>query len=113
MNEINRGSEISFLLPRFVLSVLLECGLLHKFAVAAAGYGLAIVLRNLVSLVVAIATFIEHDFSIALEGKYMCADAVEEPAVVADNDGASGEVFETFLERTQGVYIDVVGGLVE
>ena len=43
----------------------------------------------------------------------MCADAVEEPAVVADNDGASGEVFETFLERTQGVDVDVVGRLVE
>ena len=43
----------------------------------------------------------------------MGADAVQEPAVVADDHGTSSEVFKTFLQGTQGVHIDIVGGLIE
>ena len=38
---------------------------------------------------------------------------VEEPTVVADYDGASGEVLEAFLQGTQRVDINVVGRLVQ
>jgi hypothetical protein len=40
-------------------------------------------------------------------------DAVEEPAVVADDDGAAGEVEQRLLERPQRVDVEVVGRLVE
>ena len=43
----------------------------------------------------------------------MGADAVEEPAVVADDNGASGEIVETFFEGPEGVDVDVVGRFVE
>src|SRR5207245_6567665 len=39
--------------------------------------------------------------------------AVEEPAVVADDDGAAREIDERVLERAQRVDVEVVGGLVE
>jgi hypothetical protein len=40
-------------------------------------------------------------------------DAVEEPAIVADDDDAAGERLQARLERTERVDIEVVGGLVE
>ena len=43
----------------------------------------------------------------------MCADAVEEPAVVADDDGAAGEGFKTFFQGAERVDVDVVGRFVE
>src|SRR5690349_25178226 len=43
----------------------------------------------------------------------MGGDAVEEPAVVADNDRAAGEILERLLERAQGADVEVVGRLVE
>ena len=66
-----------------------------------------------VLLVLGVGAFEEVDLRVALEGEDMGADAVEEPAVVADDDGASGEVLEAFLKGAHGVYVDVVGRLVE
>ena len=43
----------------------------------------------------------------------MCADTIEEPAVVRDNNGTSGEGFEAFLEGAERVHVDVVRRLVE
>jgi hypothetical protein len=40
-------------------------------------------------------------------------DAVEEPAIVADDDGAAGEGEQRVLEVAQGVDVEVVGRLVE
>src|SRR6185437_1046146 len=40
-------------------------------------------------------------------------DAVEEEAVVADDDGAAGEVEQSLLQRAQRVDVEVVGRLVE
>ena len=43
----------------------------------------------------------------------MCADAVEEPAVVRDDDGASGEGFEALFQGAERVHVNVVRRLVE
>ena len=43
----------------------------------------------------------------------MRADTIEEPAVVADDDGTAGKGLKTFFECSQGVHVDIVGRLVE
>ncbi len=43
----------------------------------------------------------------------MRGNAVEEPAVVADDHGAAGEIEQRVLERAQRVDVQVVGRLVE
>src|SRR5579863_5559043 len=53
------------------------------------------------------------DVAVALEGQHVGGDAVEEEAVVADDDGAAGEVEQSLLQRAQRVDIEVVGRLVE
>ncbi len=63
-----------------------------------------------IGLVVA---FEEADIGVGFEGEDVGGDAVEEPAVVADDDGAAGEVFEGFFESSHGVDVEVVGGFVE
>ena len=50
---------------------------------------------------------------VALEGEDVRRDAVEEPAIVGDHDGAAGEVEQRLLERAQRVDVEVVRRLVE
>ena len=50
---------------------------------------------------------------LALEGEHVGADAVEEEAVVGDDDGAAGEVDEGVLEGAEGLDVEVVGRFVE
>ena len=66
-----------------------------------------------VHFIVGIAAFKEEHIAVAFEGQNVCADAIEEPAVVADHYGATGEAFEAFFQGTEGVDVDVVGRLVE
>ena len=49
----------------------------------------------------------------AFEGQDVGAEAVEEEAVVGDDDGAAGEVLERVFQRPQGFDVEVVGGFVE
>jgi len=51
--------------------------------------------------------------AVSFERQNVSADAVQEPSVVADDDGASGEVFQGFLQRPKGIHVQVVGGFVE
>src|SRR5712692_5727858 len=51
--------------------------------------------------------------AVALEHQHVRGDAVEEPAVVADNDDAAREIEERVLERAQRVDIEIVRRLVE
>src|SRR5438093_12241082 len=51
--------------------------------------------------------------TVALEDEQVCRDAVEEPAVVADNDDASREIEQRFFERAQRVDVEIVRRLVE
>src|SRR5581483_11023092 len=51
--------------------------------------------------------------AVPLEGEDVGRDAVEEPAVVRDHDGAAGELEQRLLERAQRVDVEVVRRLVE
>jgi hypothetical protein len=51
--------------------------------------------------------------AVVLEGEDVRGDAVEEPAIVRDDDRAAGEALEGLLERADGVHVEVVGRLVE
>ena len=57
--------------------------------------------------------FKPHHLAVALEREHVRGDAIEEPAVVADHDGAAGEVEQRLFERAQRVDVEVVGRLVE
>ena len=50
---------------------------------------------------------------IPFEDNQVRTDAVEEPAVVAHDQGCPCEFFESFFEGTQGVDIQIVGWLIE
>src|SRR5262245_8833752 len=41
------------------------------------------------------------DMTVALEGEHVGRDAVEEPAVVTDDHGATGEVLQRLFQRAQ------------
>jgi hypothetical protein len=51
--------------------------------------------------------------AVALEGEDVGRDAVQEPAVVRDDDRAAGEVLERLLDRADRVDVQVVRRLVE
>src|SRR2546425_5010348 len=51
--------------------------------------------------------------AVALEHEQVRGEAVEEPAIVADDRHASGEVKDGLLERAERVDVEVVRGLVE
>src|SRR5262249_5918698 len=51
--------------------------------------------------------------ALALERQDMRGDPVEKPAVVADDDGAAGEIFQSFLERPQRFDVEIVRRFVE
>ena len=50
---------------------------------------------------------------VVFEDDEVGADAVEEPAVVADDEGGACKFADGFFEGAQGVDIQVVGGFVE
>ena len=66
-----------------------------------------------VRLVVLVVALEPDDLAVALEGQDVGGDAVEEPAVVADDHGAAGEAQQRLLQRAQRVDVEVVGRLVE
>ena len=43
----------------------------------------------------------------------MRAYTIQEPTVVADHHGTTGKILQSFLQRTQGVHVDIVGRLVQ
>src|SRR5450830_59044 len=66
-----------------------------------------------VGLVILVVAFVPDDLAVALEREHVRRDAVEEPAVVADDDGAAAEREERLFEGAQRVDVEVVRGLVE
>ena len=68
---------------------------------------------RLVDFVLRIAALEEEYLTIALEGKNVGTDSVEEPAVVADNHSTASKCFQTFLQGTQRVHVDIVGRFIE
>ena len=66
-----------------------------------------------VGFVVLIVAFEPDHTAVAFERKHVRGDAIEEPAIVADDDGAAGEGQQGLFERAQRIHVEVVGGLVE
>src|SRR3712207_6517144 len=50
---------------------------------------------------------------VALPREDVGGDPVQEPPVVADHHGTAGKLQQGVLQRTQGLYVQVVGGLVQ
>src|SRR3954467_6674893 len=67
----------------------------------------------LVSLIVLKVTLEPFDVALALEGEHVRRDAVEEPAIVADDHSAAGEILQRLLQRAQRIDVEIVGRLVE
>src|SRR5947209_7517969 len=68
---------------------------------------------QLVFLVVLEVALKPLDMAVALESEHVSGDAVEEPAVVADDHGAARKILQRLFERAQGVDVEIVGRLVE
>ena len=65
-------------------------------------------------LLVLLVVALEPDgLAVALEGQHVRGDAIEEPAIVADDDDAAGVVQQRIFQRTERVDVEVVGRLVE
>ena len=67
----------------------------------------------LVFLVIGEIAFEPFDVAVALESEHVRRNAVEEQAVMADDDGAAGEILERIFERAQRIDVEIVGRLVE
>ena len=66
-----------------------------------------------IRLVVAEVALPPTHLGVTLEGQDVGGDAVEEPAVVADDQDAPGKAQQGLFQGTQGIDIEVVGRLVE
>src|SRR6185437_3738006 len=53
------------------------------------------------------------DMAVAFEGQDVGGDAVEEPAVMADDDSAAGKILQRLFQRAQRIDVEVVGRFVE
>ena len=93
--------------------IFFESLFLHQLAVATLLDLCISKAARLVDFVLRIAALEEEDLTIALEGKNVGTDTVEEPAVVADNHSTTGKCLQTFLQGTQRVHVDIVGWLIE
>src|SRR5450759_4885941 len=63
--------------------------------------------------VVAITTLEPHRLRIPLERQYVRRDAIQEPAIVRDDNRAPRETNQRLLERTERVDIQIISRLVE
>src|SRR3569833_701193 len=68
---------------------------------------------HLVLLIILEITFKPFDMAVPFEGQHMGRDAVEEPAIMADDDGAAGKILQRLFQRAQGVDVEIVGRLVQ
>ena len=68
---------------------------------------------HLVLFVILEIAFEPFDMAVAFEGQDVRGDAVEEPAVMADDDGAAGEILQRLFQRAQRIDVEIVGRLVE
>src|SRR5690554_233959 len=67
----------------------------------------------LVDLVLLIVAVKEHHFRVALESQDVRRDAIQEPPVVADHHDTARELEQGVFERSQGLHVQIVGGLVQ
>ena len=87
--------------------------LFNKFFVFHAMGTYALAFGAFVFLVLRVATLEEHNLTLVLERQNVSCHAIQEPTVVRDYHSTACKVVKTLLQRTQSVYVDVVGRLVE
>ena len=97
----------------FLFFIFFEALFLHQLAVATLLDFCIAQTARLVDFILRIAALEEEDLTIALEGKNVSTDSVEESAVVADYHSTTGKCLQTFLQGTQRVHVDIVGWLIE
>ena len=68
---------------------------------------------HLVLFVILEIAFEPFDMAVVLEGQHVGGDAVEEPAVMADDHGAAGKILQRLFQRAQRIDVEIVGGFVE
>ena len=68
---------------------------------------------HLVFLIAVEIAFEPFDVAVAFEREDVRGEAVQEPAIVADHDGAAGEIFQRSFERLQRFDVEIVGRFVE
>ena len=66
-----------------------------------------------VGFVVLVVALEPHRLAVAFEREDVRGDAIEKPAIVADDHGAAGVVEQRLFERAQRVDVEVVGRFVE
>src|SRR3954469_14062118 len=66
-----------------------------------------------VGLVILVVAFEPDHLAVAFEGEHVGGDAVEEPAIVADDDGTAAKREQRLLESAKSVDVQIVRGLVE
>jgi hypothetical protein len=66
-----------------------------------------------IGLVVGIVALEPDHLRIALERQDMCGDAIEEPAIMADDHRAAGEHQQRLFQRAQGLDVQIIGRLVQ
>ena len=58
-------------------------------------------------------TFEPLHVAVAFERENMRGQAIQEPAIMADDHGAAGEFGQRFFQRAQCVHVQIVRGLIE
>src|SRR5262249_54279128 len=66
-----------------------------------------------VGFVVLIVAFEPDHLAVAFKCQHVSGNPIEKPSIVTDNDGASREIEQRFLEGTKRVDVEVVGGFVQ
>ena len=66
-----------------------------------------------VGLVLAVIAVEIFHMAVAFEGQDMRRDAIKEPAVMANDDGAAGEILKCLFQSTHCIYVEIVGRFVE
>src|SRR5262249_39799842 len=70
----------------------------------------ALMAQRLIGLVI---PFVPHRLAVTLESEDMRGDAVEKPAVVADDHGAAAEGKQGVFQGAQGIDVEIVSRLIK
>ncbi len=60
-----------------------------------------------------VVAFEPHHFAFALECQDVSRNPIQEPSIVTDDDGTSGEILQRLFECPHGVHVEIVGGFVQ
>src|ERR1700716_4150129 len=89
----------------------LTCQWLVAYSVGLSGI-LALAFLVVLNILLIVA-FEPDNLGVALEGKDMCCNAIEEPAIVRNDHGAAREGHQRVLEGAQRFDIQIIGRFVE